>query len=229
MVKFVTDHATDKYYFEEFNKETGMTTKKVVKFGSKEYLEFLQHTRDLEQRNYVAGPQGFVSDDTPLGVTGSSKVFRVPRGRRSDSKSQTINYVFENGVPRFRGFKPIEVDGFTVDRKKTDDGDMLKIVLENNEISIADITVANHLRYLIRGVQEFNEQMLQELDDHEEELDEEDENIKNSEKNSEKKIDKEETTVSSKKDTDKETHTAVDYIKKNGVDTSFLKNNRFNH
>lgn len=225
MVKFVTDHATDKYYFEEFNKETGMTTKKVVKFGSKEFLEFLQHTQDPEQRNYVAGPQGFVSDDTPLGVTGSSKVFRVPRGRRSDSKSQTINYVFENGVPRFRGFKPIEVDGFTVDRKQTDDGDMLKIVLENNEISIADITVANHLRYLIRGVQEFNEQMLQELDDHEEELDEEDENAKNNEK----KTDETKTAVNQEKDTNKETHTAADYMKKKGVDTSFLKNNRFNH
>lgn len=225
MVKFVTDHATDKYYFEEFNKETGMTTKKVVKFGSKEFLEFLQHTQDPEQRNYVAGPQGFVSNDTPLGVTGSSKVFRVPRGRRSDSKSQTINYVFENGVPRFRGFKPIEVDGFTVDRKQTDDGDMLKIVLENNEISIADITVANHLRYLIRGVQEFNEQMLQELDDHEEELDEEDENAKNNEK----KTDETKTAVNQEKDTDKETHTAADYMKKKGVDTSFLKNNRFNH
>ena len=225
MVKFVTDHATNKYYFEEFNKETGMTTKKVVKFGSKEFLEFLQHTQDPEQRNYVAGPQGFVSDDTPLGVTGSSKVFRVPRGRRSDSKSQTINYVFENGVPRFRGFKPIEVDGFTVDRKQTDDGDMLKIVLENNEISIADITVANHLRYLIRGVQEFNEQMLQELDDHEEELDEEDENAKNNEK----KTDETKTAVNQEKNANKETHTAADYMKKKGVDTSFLKNNRFNH
>lgn len=228
MVKFVIDHATDKYYFEEFNKETGMTTKKVVKFGSKEFLEFLQHTQNPEQRNYIAGPQGFVADDTPLGVTGSSKVFRVPRGRRSDSKSQTINYVFENGVPRFRGFKPIEVDGFTVDRKQTDDGDMLKIVLDSNEISIADITVANHLRYLIRGVQDFNEQMLQELDDHEEELDEEDANAKENEKKN-NKVENKETTANQEKDSDKETHTATDYMKKKSVDTNFLKNNRFNH
>ena len=216
MVEFVNDKVTSKYYLEEFNKKTGKKVKKVVKVGSKDYMDFLQHTQDPTQSNYVAGAQGFVSDDTPLGVIGSSKVFRIPRGPRS-SRSQSIDYVFEDGVPRFKDFKPIEVDGFTVDKKETNDGDMLKIVLKSNEISIADITVSKHLRYLIRGIQEFNNEMLQESDNREDEEENEEEYEYENDEQVEDQKDETQEDFNDKNEIDESssnTHRALDYLKK---------------
>ena len=155
----IVDQVTNRFYVEEYNRKTGKTIKKVIKADSLAFVKIIN--RSLED-DYEIVKQGYVAQDTPLGIVGSSKVFRVPRGKRSESSQHIINYHIVDGVPRFQDFKDIEVDGYVISKKENEDYDLLKIIVPDGEISIVDITASRHLRYLIRGIQEFNEEMVKE-------------------------------------------------------------------
>lgn len=150
---------TSKYYVKKTNKETGLITEEVFDF-QKDAAKILIMIND----DNMEIEKGFVADDTPLGIVGNAKMLKIHKDRRNLESIQ-INYTIENGVPRFKDFKPIQLDKVKLCKDATNDGDLLKIVPDNQGITLVDITEMNNLRYLIRSVQQFNEALLLETDD----------------------------------------------------------------
>lgn len=168
MLKF-TSEPTSRYYVKCTNKDTGVVTEEVVRYpeDSAKVLEIMNND-DMEIE------KGFVADDTPVGIVGNAKMLKIHKDRRNVESIQ-INYDIEEGVPRFKDFKPIQLDKVKLCKNATDDGDLLKIVPDNQGITLVNITEMNNLRYLLRSVQQFNESLLLEADDDD---DEENENEK---------------------------------------------------
>lgn len=132
----------------------------VIPFPGQEFNELAVKLFDPNDNTY----QGhFVDNDTPLGERGRGKVFHY-RLKSSHYQSKTINYEIKDGVIRFIDFNGLIVDGYRIDTRHSEDGDLLEVDLKKNKFAPTDAKEVNRIRYVLWAIQKFNNELLEEAD-----------------------------------------------------------------
>lgn len=149
--------------------ETGIVKRRVIRVPSKEYDQFTFEFFRNKGRGELDGH--FVSNDTPLGERGRGKVFRYRRSA-SQYEHTVVNYEIQNGVARFIGFKGVIAEGYPITTCHTEEGDLLQVELKSPKIALTDAKEANKLRWVFRITQQFNSELLNEVEEAEDPDDE---------------------------------------------------------
>ena len=104
-----------------------------------------------------------MDNDTPVGERGRGKVFHY-RLKSSHYQSKTINYEIKDGVIRFIDFNGLIVDGYRIDTRHSEDGDLLEVDLKKSKFAPTDAKEVNRIRYVLWAIQKFNNELLEEAD-----------------------------------------------------------------
>lgn len=132
----------------------------VIPFPGQEFNELAVKLFDPNDNTYRGH---FVDNDTPLGERGRGKVFHY-RLKSSHYQSKTINYEIKDGVIRFIDFNGLIVDGYRIDTRHSEDGDLLEVDLKKNKFAPTDAKEVNRIRYVLWAIQKFNNELLEEAD-----------------------------------------------------------------
>ena len=132
----------------------------VIRFPGQEFNELAVKLFDPNDNTYRGH---FVDNDTPLGERGRGKVFHY-RLKSSHYQSKTINYEIKDGVIRFIDFNGLIVDGYRIDTRHSEDGDLLEVDLKKNKFAPTDAKEVNRIRYVLWAIQKFNNELLEEAD-----------------------------------------------------------------
>lgn len=157
----------------ETNPQTGIITRRVIEQPSAEFDAIIADVLD-DSNPYVAG--SFVDNDVPLGMRGRGKEFHF-RLKRSKYDTKIISYELRNEshgdddeviVQRFIDFKDFIADGFTISVRHTEnDGDLLEVDLQKSKFAPTDNKEVNRIRWVLRAIQKFNNELLTEVADQE--------------------------------------------------------------
>lgn len=157
----------------ETNPQTGIITRRVIEQPSAEFDAIIADVLD-DNNPYVAG--SFVANDVPLGMRGRGKEFHF-RLKRSKYDTKIISYELRNEshgdddeviVQRFIDFKDFIADGFTISVRHTEnDGDLLEVDLQKSKFAPTDNKEVNRIRWVLRAIQKFNNELLTEVADQE--------------------------------------------------------------
>lgn len=156
----------------ETNPQTGIITRRVIKQPSDEFDAIIADVLDGDNPN-VQGT--FVANDIPLGMRGRGKEFHF-RLKRSKYDTKIISYELRNEsrgddeiiVQRFIDFKDFVADGFTISARHTEnDGDLLEVDLQKSKFAPTDNKEVNRIRWVLRAIQKFNNELLTEVADQE--------------------------------------------------------------
>lgn len=132
----------------------------VIPFPGQEFNELAVKLFDPNDNTYRGH---FVDNDTPIGERGRGKVFHY-RLKSSHYQSKTINYEIKDGVIRFIDFNGLIVDGYRIDTRHSEDGDLLEVDLKKNKFAPTDAKEVNRIRYVLWAIQKFNNELLEEAD-----------------------------------------------------------------
>lgn len=132
----------------------------VIPFPGQEFNELAVKLFDPKDKTYRGH---FVDNDTPVGERGRGKVFHY-RLKSSHYQSKTINYEIKDGVIRFIDFNGLIVDGYRIDTRHSEDGDLLEVDLKKSKFAPTDAKEVNRIRYVLWAIQKFNNELLEEAD-----------------------------------------------------------------
>lgn len=141
--------------------DTGMISREVIPFPSDRFLELVPALIDRDS-DAITGH--FVDNDVPLGARGKGKLFRY-RTSTNQYDTAVINYEITNGAIRFIDFSPIMVDGYTVDVRHGEDSDLLEVDLGKQKFAPTDSKEVNRIRWVLRTLQQFNNELMNEAMD----------------------------------------------------------------
>lgn len=167
-----TEKSTRHFEVIETNPQTGIITRRVIKQPSDEFDAIIADVLDGNNPN-VQGT--FVANDIPLGMRGRGKEFHF-RLKRSKYDTKIISYELRNEsrgddeiiVQRFIDFKDFVADGFTISVRHTEnDGDLLEVDLQKSKFAPTDNKEVNRIRWVLRAIQKFNNELLTEVADQE--------------------------------------------------------------
>lgn len=147
---------------ERLDPVTGIVSRRVILQPGAEFDEIV--TQLFDENSPVKGH--FVSNDVPLGDRAKGKVFKY-RATSSQISEVTINYKIVNGAPRFVGYKDLLSDGYVISVRHSDVGDLLEIDLGKSKFAPTDGKEVTIIRRIFKSVQEFNNELLGEVDDDE--------------------------------------------------------------
>ena len=108
-------------------------------------------------------------------MRGRGKEFHF-RLKRSKYDTKIISYELRNEsrgddeiiVQRFIDFKDFVADGFTISVRHTEnDGDLLEVDLQKSKFAPTDNKEVNRIRWVLRAIQKFNNELLTEVADQE--------------------------------------------------------------
>lgn len=151
---FLMENPTNRFEVTYVNPDTRQIETRVIDPNTPEFMKLALMAMDGTQ---VKGK--FVSDDTPLGIKGRAKQFHYRRG--STYADQTIKYhIDDDGVARFDDFKPFMVLQYLINSESTDDGDLLSVDLRDSKFAPTDRREVNNMAYILKRVQEFNQEMM---------------------------------------------------------------------
>lgn len=170
------------------DKDTGLIRKEVFQPGSNEFNLAVGYASDPSFPN-ITGK--YVDNSTQLGLVGKGKKLRIRKGKTVYTDEQ-VNYEIKDGSVRFIDFKPFIVLGYSINKRDTDDGDLLEVDLKKDKFAPVDPRETKDITYLLRAIQHFNSELLEEAENDDDEFD-------NQENDSSK-----ESTVTSSIDLDKE-------------------------
>ena len=153
------------------DQETHIVRRKVIPFPSDEFNKLAVKLFDDNDKALTGH---FVDNDTPLGERGRGKVFHY-RIRSSHYEDKTVNYEIKDGVVRFIDFTPITADGYLINVRHSEDGDLLEPDLKKSKFAPTDGKEGNRICWVLRAAQKFNNELLEEVgdEDDDENLDEE--------------------------------------------------------
>lgn len=149
---------TNKFQVTYTDSEQHLTRVEVVEVGTKRFNEIALRAMDPEEENIVGS---YVPDDTPIGLVGKAK--QLHYREKSGYVDKQINYEVKDGTIKFLDFLPFEIYGYKIDKHRTDSGDLLKVITKSAEIIPIDKATIRDLTYLLRRIQKFNDELLDEL------------------------------------------------------------------
>ncbi|EDP6423500.1 hypothetical protein FVI60_08955 [Campylobacter jejuni] len=116
----------------------------------------------------------YVPDDTPLGLVGKAK--KIHYREKGGYTDRQINYTVKNGMIELLDFHSFIIYEYRIDKVLTESGELLKVRLNDTEIIPIDKVRISNLTYLLRLIQKFNDELLDEiLEESEDNLDDLDE------------------------------------------------------
>lgn len=161
---------TKRYEVTYMDPDTKLIRREVLNTDSDEFKVAVSYVSDPDFPN-ITGK--FVNSETPVGLVGRAKRLRIRKGKTVYTNEQ-INYEIKDGSVRFIGFKPFIVLGFTIDKRETDDGDLLEVDLKKSKFAPVDPRETKDIAYLLRSVQRFNADLLEESDTDDDDFDSDD-------------------------------------------------------
>lgn len=161
---------TKRYEVTYMDPDTKLIRREVLNTDSDEFKVAVSYVSDPDFPN-ITGK--FVDSDTPVGLVGRAKRLRIRKGKTVYTNEQ-INYEIKDGSVRFIGFKPFIVLGFTINKRETDDGDLLEVDLKKSKFAPVDPRETKDIAYLLRSVQRFNADLLEESDTDDDDFDSDD-------------------------------------------------------
>lgn len=161
---------TKRYEVTYMDPDTKLIRREVLNTDSDEFKVAVSYVSDPDFPN-ITGK--FVDSDTPVGLVGRAKRLRIRKGKTVYTNEQ-INYEIKDGSVRFIGFKSFIVLGFTINKRETDDGDLLEVDLKKSKFAPVDPRETKDIAYLLRSVQRFNADLLEESDTDDDDFDSDD-------------------------------------------------------
>lgn len=143
--------------------ETNIVKREVIEFPGKKFNEVAIKIFDSNNTEYTGH---FVDDNTPLGKQVRGRIFHY-RLKGSVYQDITIYYEIKNGLVRFVNFKPFIVDGFEMLVSKGESGDLLGFDLKRSKFAPTDGKDVNRVRYIFWATQRFNNGILDDIADEE--------------------------------------------------------------
>lgn len=144
--------------------DTGMVSRQVVQEPSEKFSMLAPQLFAPDSHYQIRR----VADDTPLGEHGRGKVFHYRRNS-SQYADETINYEIDKGVARFVHFKPLIAENFSVGVRHGEDGDLLEVDLGKSKFAPTDNKEVNRIHRVMRAIQKFNNELLNDAMDEDEE------------------------------------------------------------
>ncbi|MCC4370525.1 hypothetical protein LMB49_03820 [Limosilactobacillus reuteri] len=148
-----------------YRNERNIVCTEVVDTEAPRYLEL---TESIFTSNQTFLSSKKVSDDAKVGVTSRKRILRYSDQRSHKYREKDITYRMEKledgtEIPRFVNFKPFNVLGITVHNAPTQDGDLLMINISSDGNYIPrDPDKVKALRYVLRLLQSFNNALMNE-------------------------------------------------------------------
>lgn len=156
-----TEQETHRIEISVKDPKTGVISRRVIAFPSKEFLEIVPKLIDKEDNGTTAK---FVENSVPLGNRGKGKVFRY-RTSHGQYFETVINYEIIDNEIKFIDFEPMIIDDYTVDVRHSKDGDLLEIDLGKERFAPTDSKEVSRISRLLRYAQKFNNELINETMD----------------------------------------------------------------
>lgn len=190
-----------------YRNEQNIICTEVVDTEAPRYKEL---TESVFMSDHVFLSSKKVDDETEVGIISRKKTLRYSDRNRNNYREQEIEYQMEKlgdgtEVPRFVNFKPFTIMGLKIENAPTQDGDLLMINYgPDGQIIPKDVKEVRALRYTLKLLQVFNNTLLNDDGDDED-------NLPVSENNKDKS--KGETISSDSEDSQKENDNSTDQVK----------------